>query len=71
MLFRSKLAAELAELDAELLRLTSENNASGARRDILRTEAADLTAKRTEAQVAKAAAEAAAQAAQEQLPALA
>ena len=32
---------------------------------------ADLTAKRTEAQVAKAAAEAAAQAAQEQLPALA
>ena len=66
-----KLAAELAELDAELLRLTSENNASGARRDILRAEAADLTAKRTEAQVAKAAAEAAAQAAQEQLPALA
>ena len=82
-----KLAAELAELDAELLRLTSENNASGARRDILRAEAADLTAKRTEAQVARAAAEAAgpsarsprrrapaeaaAQAAQEQLPALA
>lgn len=32
---------------------------------------ADLTAKRTEAQVARAAAEAAAQAAQEQLPALA
>ena len=56
-----KLAAELAELDAELLRLTSENNASGARRDILRAEVADLTAKRTEAQVAKAAAEAAAQ----------
>ncbi|MFR6092892.1 MAG: chromosome segregation protein SMC [Faecalibacterium prausnitzii] len=54
-----------------LLRLTSENNASGARRDILRAEVADLTAKRTEAQVAKAAAEAAAQAAQEQLPALA
>ncbi len=66
-----KLAAELAELDAELLRLTSENNASGARRDILRAEVADLTAKRTEAQVARAAAEAAAQAAQEQLPALA
>ena len=66
-----KLAAELAELDAELLRLTSENNASGARRDILRAEAADLTAKRTEAQVARAAAEAAAQAAQEQLPTLA
>ena len=66
-----KLAAELAELDAELLRLTSENNASGARRDILRAEVADLTAKRTEAQVAKAAAEAAAQAAQEQLPTLA
>ncbi|OLA27986.1 MAG: chromosome segregation protein SMC, partial [Faecalibacterium prausnitzii] len=58
-------------LDAELLRLTSENNASGARRDILRAEVADLTAKRTEAQVAKAAAEAAAQAAQEQLPTLA
>ena len=66
-----KLAAELAELDAELLRLTSENNASGARRDILRAEVADLTAKRTEAQVARAAAEAAAQAAQEQLPTLA
>ena len=66
-----KLAAELAELDAELLRLTSENNASGAHRDILRAEVADLTAKRTEAQVAKAAAEAAAQAAQEQLPTLA
>ena len=68
---REQLAAELAELDAELLRLTSENNASGARRDILRAEVADLTAKRTEAQVAKAAAEAAAQAAQEQLPTLA
>ena len=66
-----KLAAELAELDAELLRLTSENNASGARRDTLRAEVANLTAKRTEAQVAKAAAEAAAEAAQQQLPALA
>ena len=66
-----KLAAELAELDAELLRLTSENNASGARRDTLRAEVADLTAKRTEAQVAKAAAEAAAEAAQQQLPTLA
>ena len=66
-----KLAAELAELDTELLRLTSENNASGARRDTLRNEVADLTAKRTEAQVAKAAAEAAAEAAQQQLPALA
>ena len=66
---REDIAA--GEQDAELLRLTSENNASGARRDILRAEVADLTAKRTEAQVAKAAAEAAAQAAQEQLPALA
>ena len=66
-----RLAAELAELDAELLRLTSENNASGARRDTLRAEVADLTAKRTEAQVAKAAAEAAAEAAQQQLPTLA
>ena len=66
-----KLAAELAELDAELLQLTSENNASGARRDTLRAEVADLTAKRTEAQVAKAAAEAAAEAAQQQLPTLA
>ena len=66
-----KLAAELAELDAELLRLTSESNASGARRDTLRAEVADLTAKRTEAQVAKAAAEAAAEAAQQQLPTLA
>ena len=66
-----KLAAELAELDAELLQLTSENNASGARRNTLRAEVADLTAKRTEAQVAKAAAEAAAEAAQQQLPTLA
>ena len=65
-----KLAAELAELDAELLRLTSENNASGARRDILRAEAADLTAKRTEAQVAQAAAEAAEETARQRLPAL-
>ena len=60
-----------AALHAELLRLTSENNASGARRDTLRAEVADLTAKRTEAQVAKAAAVAAAEAAQQQLPILA
>ena len=54
-----KLAAELAALNEELASLTSENNASGARRDTLRAEVAELTAKRTEAQVAKAAAEAA------------
>ena len=63
-----KLAAELAALNEELASLTSENNASGARRDTLRAEVAELTAKRTEAQVAKAAAEAASETALQRLP---
>ena len=41
-----KLAEELAALNEELASLTSENNASGARRDMLRAEVAELTAKR-------------------------
>ena len=65
-----KLAGELAALNEELLRLTQESNASGAQRDVLRRELAALTARRTEAQVAKAAAEAAAETAQSRLPAL-
>ena len=65
-----KLARELAALNEELLRLTQESNASGAQRDVLRQELAALTAQRTEAQVAKAAAEAAAETAQSRLPAL-
>ena len=63
-----KLAAELAALNEELASLTSENNASGARQDTLRAEVAELTAKRTEAQVAKAAAEAASETARQRLP---
>ena len=63
-----KLAAELAALNEELASLTSENNASGARRDTLRAEIAELTAKRTEAQVAKATAEAASETARQRLP---
>ena len=63
-----KLAAELAALNEEMASLTSENNASGARRDTLRAEVAELTAKRTEAQVAKAAAEAASETARQRLP---
>ena len=65
-----KLAGELAALNEELLRLTQESNASGAQRDVLRQELAALTAQRTEAQVTKAAAEAAAETAQSRLPAL-
>ena len=65
-----ELAAELEALQAELEQLTQENDRSGARRDVLRAEAARLTACRTEAQVAKAAAEAAAGTAQSRLPAL-
>ena len=52
-----KLAAELDALNDELVRLTRENDQSGARRDTLRGEVAALTARHTEAQVAQAAAE--------------
>ena len=65
-----KLAAEIEALNAELARLTDASNASGARKDTLRAQLADLTARRTEAQVAQAAAEAAGETARQRLPAL-
>ena len=65
-----KLAAELDALNDELVRLSRENDQSGARRDTLRGEVAALTARHTEAQVAQAAAEAAAETALSRLPAL-
>ena len=65
-----KLAAEIDALNAELEQLADASNASGARKDTLRTEITDLTAKRTEAQVAQAAAEAAEETARQRLPAL-
>ena len=65
-----KLAAELDALNDELVRLTRENDQSGARRDTLRGEVAALTARHAEAQVAQAAAEAAAETALSRLPAL-
>ena len=65
-----KLAAELDALNDELVRLTRENDQSGARRDTLRGEVAALTVRHTEAQVAQAAAEAAAETALSRLPAL-
>ena len=55
-------------LNEERAGLPSKNNAGGARRDTLRAEVAELTAKRTEAQVAKAAAEAASETARQRLP---
>ena len=54
-----KLAAEIEALNAEIARLTDASSASGARKDTLKAELAGLTARRTEAQVAQAAAEAA------------
>ena len=65
-----KLAAEINALNAELEQLADASNASGARKDTLRAEITDLTAKRTEAQVAQAAAEAAEETAHQRLPAL-
>ena len=65
-----KLAAEIDALNAELTKLADASNASGARKDTLRAEITDLTAKRTEAQVAQAAAEAAEKTARQRLPAL-
>ena len=65
-----KLAAEIDALNAELEQLADASNASGARKDTLRAEITDLTAKRTEAQVAQAAAEAAEETARQRLPAL-
>ena len=65
-----KLAAEINALNAELEQLADASNASGARKDTLRAEITDLTAKRTEARVAQAAAEAAEETARQRLPAL-
>ena len=65
-----KLAAEIDALNKELEQLADASNASGARKDTLRAEITDLTAKRTEAQVAQAAAEAAEETARQRLPAL-
>ena len=65
-----KLAAEIDALNAELTKLADASNASGARKDTLRAEITDLTAKRTEAQVAQAATEAAEETARQRLPAL-
>ena len=65
-----KLAAEIDALNAELEQLADASNASGARKDTLRAEITDLTAKCTEAQVAQAAAEAAEETARQRLPAL-
>ncbi len=65
-----KLAAEIDALNAEIARLTDANSASGARKDTLKAELAGLTARRTEAQVAQAAAEAAGETARQRLPAL-
>ncbi|OLA35712.1 MAG: chromosome segregation protein SMC [Faecalibacterium prausnitzii] len=65
-----KLAAEIEALNAEIARLTDASSASGARKDTLKAELADLAARRTEAQVAQAAAEAAGETARQRLPAL-
>ena len=65
-----KLAAEIDALNAELTKLADASNASGARKDTLRAKITDLTARRTEAQVAQAAAEAAEETARQRLPAL-
>ena len=65
-----KLAAEIEALNAEIAQLTDASTASGARKDSLRAELSMLTAQRTEAQVAQAAAEAAEETARQRLPAL-
>ncbi len=65
-----KLAAEIEALNAEIAQLTDASTASGARKDSLRAELSTLTAQRTEAQVAQAAAEAAEGTARQRLPAL-
>ena len=65
-----RLAAEIEALNEELARLNDDSKASGARKDTLRSRIAELTAQRTEAQVAQAAAEAAEETARQRLPAL-
>ena len=65
-----KLEADLEALNRTLEQLTHDSNRSGERKDTLRAEVAALSTRRTEAQVAKAAAEAAAETAKSRLPAL-
>ena len=65
-----KLAAQIDALNEEIAHLTDQSTASGARKDTLREELTTLTAQRTEAQVAQAAAEAAEETARQRLPAL-
>ena len=65
-----KLAAQIDALNEEIAHLTDQSTASGARKDTLREELTALTAQRTEAQVAQAAAEAAEETARQRLPAL-
>ena len=65
-----KLAAQIDALNEEIAHLTDQSTASGARKDTLREELTVLTAQRTEAQVAQAAAEAAEETARQRLPAL-
>ena len=65
-----KLATQIDALNEEIAHLTDQSTASGARKDTLREELTALTAQRTEAQVAQAAAEAAEETARQRLPAL-
>ena len=65
-----KLAAAIEALNRELAQLNEESNASGARKDSLQAQLADLTTRLTEAQVAQAAAQAAEESAARRLPAL-
>ena len=65
-----KLAAQIDALNEEIAHLTDQSTASGERKDTLREELTALTAQRTEAQVAQAAAEAAEETARQRLPAL-
>lgn len=65
-----RLADEIAQLQKELEDLSREGRDSGARKDQLRAETAALTTRRTEAQVAQAAASAAADTARQRLPVL-
>ncbi len=65
-----KLAAQIDALNEKIAHLTDQSTASGARKDTLREELTALTAQRTEAQVAQAAAEAAEETARQRLPAL-
>ena len=65
-----KLAAEIQQLNQQLEQLAQASQDSGARKDTLRSQLTELTARRTEAQVAQAAAQAAGETARQRLPAL-